>query len=47
MCDLLLKGGHEVFGVDAYTPYYDVALKQNRHAKLIEILMGFIARNCS
>ena len=40
LCDLLLKRGHEVFGVDAYTPYYDVALKQNRHARLIG-LNGF------
>ena len=34
LCDLLLRSGHEVFGVDAYTPYYDVELKQNRHARL-------------
>ena len=30
----LLKDGHEVSGLDAMTPYYDVTLKQNRHAVL-------------
>ena len=35
LCHLLLKEGHEVFGVDAYTPYYDVTLKKNRQARLI------------
>ena len=31
---LLLEGGHEVGGFDGLTDYYDVALKQNRHAIL-------------
>jgi UDP-glucuronate 4-epimerase len=30
----LLAGGHEVQGVDALTPYYDVELKKKRHAAL-------------
>jgi UDP-glucuronate 4-epimerase len=30
----LLDDGHEVVGVDGMTPYYDVALKQARHAQL-------------
>ncbi|MBK8007479.1 MAG: GDP-mannose 4,6-dehydratase [Rhizobiales bacterium] len=30
----LLADGHEVQGVDALTPYYDVELKKNRHAVL-------------
>ena len=34
LCELLLKEGHEVFGVDAFTPYYDVQLKQDRHTRL-------------
>jgi UDP-glucuronate 4-epimerase len=32
----LLADGHEVVGVDGFTPYYDVALKQRRHALLLE-----------
>ena len=40
LCGLLLKEGHEVFGVDALTPYYDVELKKNRHARL-KRLNGF------
>jgi UDP-glucuronate 4-epimerase len=27
----LLEEGHEVFGVDGFTPYYDVTLKRSRH----------------
>jgi UDP-glucuronate 4-epimerase len=27
----LLADGHEIVGVDGFTPYYDVALKQSRH----------------
>jgi len=30
----LLAEGHEVVGLDALTPYYDVAMKQQRHAIL-------------
>ncbi len=30
----LLDEGHEVTGVDGFTPYYDVQLKENRHAQL-------------
>ena len=30
----LLAAGHEVIGLDALTPYYDVRLKQQRHAML-------------
>jgi UDP-glucuronate 4-epimerase len=30
----LLDDGHEVVGLDAFTPYYDVALKEARHALL-------------
>ena len=30
----LLEEGHEVLGVDGFTPYYDVALKRARHAIL-------------
>lgn len=33
----LLEAGHEVLGVDGFTPYYDVRLKQARHA----ILKGY------
>ena len=32
----LLAEGHEVIGFDALTPYYDVRLKQQRHAILAE-----------
>jgi UDP-glucuronate 4-epimerase len=30
----LLDEGHEVVGVDAFTPYYDLRLKEARHAQL-------------
>ncbi|WP_295137686.1 NAD-dependent epimerase/dehydratase family protein [uncultured Reyranella sp.] len=30
----LLEEGHEVAGVDGMTPYYDINLKKDRHAKL-------------
>jgi UDP-glucuronate 4-epimerase len=30
----LLDEGHEVTGIDGFTPYYDVKLKENRHAQL-------------
>lgn len=30
----LLEAGHQVFGFDGFTPYYDVALKRARHAIL-------------
>ncbi len=30
----LLDEGHQVTGVDGFTPYYDVQLKENRHAQL-------------
>ncbi|RYD87131.1 MAG: NAD-dependent epimerase/dehydratase family protein, partial [Sphingobacteriales bacterium] len=32
----LLQAGHEVTGLDAMVPYYDVRLKQARHAMLEE-----------
>jgi len=30
----LLRDGHEVIGIDGMTPYYDVILKERRHAEL-------------
>ncbi|HEY5205891.1 MAG TPA: NAD-dependent epimerase/dehydratase family protein [Roseiarcus sp.] len=36
----LLGEGHEVVGVDGFTPYYDVTLKRDRHA-LLKTLPGF------
>jgi UDP-glucuronate 4-epimerase len=30
----LLDSGHEVTGIDGFTPYYDVQLKERRHAQL-------------
>ena len=30
----LLRGGHAVCGIDAFTPYYDVRLKEARNARL-------------
>jgi UDP-glucuronate 4-epimerase len=30
----LLDDGHDVVGIDGFTPYYDVALKERRHAQL-------------
>ncbi len=30
----LLDDGHEVTGIDGFTPYYDIALKESRHARL-------------
>ena len=30
----LLEAGHAVAGIDAMVPYYDVRLKQARHAQL-------------
>ena len=41
----LLQQGHEVTGVDGMTPYYDVKLKEDRHA-LLEQLGGFHAHHC-
>ncbi len=35
----LLRGGHEVTGIDAFTDYYDVGLKRSR-AKLLEAFPG-------
>ena len=32
----LLKEGHEVTGVDGFTPYYDVSLKHARHDSVEE-----------
>ena len=42
----LLADGHTVLGVDAMTPYYDVTLKQARHAELAKsnAFHGEIAR---
>jgi len=36
----LLDNGHEVTGIDGFTPYYDVSLKEHRHA-LLEARNGF------
>lgn len=33
----LLQEGNEVLGVDGMTPYYDVKLKENRHAELAKL----------
>lgn len=33
----LLQDGHEVVGIDGMTPYYDVRLKERRHALLQEL----------
>jgi UDP-glucuronate 4-epimerase len=41
LCRLLLAEGHEVVGLDGMTPYYDVRLKQHRHA-ILRHLPGFI-----
>ena len=41
----LLEQGHEVTGVDGMTPYYDVKLKESRHA-LLARHNGFSARLC-
>jgi UDP-glucuronate 4-epimerase len=32
----LLDDGHEVFGIDSFTPYYDLKLKEARHSRLVE-----------
>ena len=32
----LLEDGHQVTGLDGFTPYYDPALKERRHALLLE-----------
>ena len=31
----LLRDGHHVVGVDSFTPYYDVALKEARFSRLL------------
>jgi len=41
----LLEQGHEVIGVDGMTPYYDVKLKEDRHAQL-QRLGHFTAHRC-
>jgi UDP-glucuronate 4-epimerase len=41
----LLEQGHEVIGVDGMTPYYDVKLKEDRHAQLQQI-GRFTAHRC-
>jgi UDP-glucuronate 4-epimerase len=41
----LLEQGHEVTGVDGMTPYYDVKLKEDRHAQLQQ-LGHFRAHRC-
>lgn len=43
LCRRLLADGHEVTGYDGMTPYYDVRLKQRRHA-LLERHNGFAGR---
>lgn len=40
LCRRLLAEGHAVTGLDALTPYYDVRLKQARHA-ILEEVRGF------
>ncbi|MBV1700800.1 MAG: GDP-mannose 4,6-dehydratase [Hyphomicrobiales bacterium] len=35
LCQRLLREGHEVMGLDGFTPYYDTALKHARHAQLM------------
>ena len=40
LCRRLLDEGHEVTGLDGFTPYYDVRLKERRHA-LLEARNGF------
>lgn len=42
LCRRLLADGHAVTGFDGLTPYYDVRLKQRRHA-LLEATGGFAA----
>ncbi len=41
----LLQQGHEVIGIDGMTPYYDVKLKEDRHAQLGKF-DGFRAHRC-
>ena len=36
LCQLLLNEGFRVAGYDGMTDYYDVALKQRRHAMLLQ-----------
>ena len=36
LTDRLLRDGHEVVGLDSFTPYYDVALKRARWARLAQ-----------
>lgn len=36
LAKILLDEGFEVFGYDGMTDYYDVSIKKNRHAKLVE-----------
>jgi UDP-glucuronate 4-epimerase len=40
----LLADGHQVTGIDGMTPYYDVRLKQRRHA-ILEGMAGFEAHH--
>ena len=40
LADLLLRRGHQIAGYDGLTDYYDVSLKQQRHA-LLKIHDGF------
>src|SRR3954447_11270229 len=35
VAERLLRDGHAVVGVDCFTPFYDVALKQARFARLV------------
>ena len=43
VCQRLLRDGHQVAGLDAMVPYYDVTLKQRRHAMLAEAGAAFRA----
>ena len=45
LANRLLREGHEVVGIDGMTPYYDVNLKEARHAKL-KLLSAFHAHRC-
>src|SRR5262245_53094531 len=36
VADRLLRQGHQVAGIDGMTSYYDVKLKEKRHARLRE-----------
>lgn len=45
MAARLLADGHEVVGIDGFTPYYDPELKRRRHA-ILEKISVFAAISC-